>query len=487
MKLFTNVLLTIILIVGQLLGFNVADSPLFDDVEFTSSEISALADYENLAADAEISAEGLTDGEYNTSVTVTKGDSIYIEFFEPTTCNSIILQEKLNRFGLLAYPLEGGTRQFSIYASLNGEERLIYRNDKIDAYRLCTFPDVTCDALRIQIDNCRLSAKISEVGVYNVGKVKRDFRINDYYLYEGEAPNTSEKFQGYLDTVTDLTLFIGVGINANGEVTYSPDKAAVHERFANLREAIGDRDIKLYANVFSASNVPANFFSDTKKLAKNLAEFVTEFDIEGVDFDWEYPQTSDDWDAYNQLALDLRAEFDKIGKKFSFTSASEHMKFSDAAKEAVDYFNIMIYDNTTATTTDHDGYHSTFKQTTRAIELLYYKGYDPQKICLGFPYYGRNIFWGNNDGARWFSYESSGIKDPWTNVGTVPVQMDDGSVTMQKGYFNGYAMIRDKTAYAIDMSLGGIMTWHTMYDMPIENPLSLHRAVWEACEQRLDW
>ena len=483
MKLFINILLTIILIVGQLLGFNVEDSPLFDDVEFTSSEISALADYENLAADAEISAAGLTDGEYMTGVTVRKGDSLYLEFDQPITCDSIVLQETLNRAGTTSFPLEGGTKQFSIYASLDGEEKLIYRNDKIDTYRLCTFPDVTCDALRIQFDDCRLSARINEIGVYDVQKVQRDFRINDYYVYEGEAPNASEKFQGYLDTVTDLTLFIGVGINANGEVTYSPDKAAVQERFANLREAIGDRDIKLYANVFSADADGETFFKNSKELAKNLASFVTEFDIEGVDFDWEYPNTLSDWDAYNQLALDLRAEFDKVGKKFSFTSTEGNMKFSDKAKQAVDYFNVMIYDQTSS---DYDGYHSTFKQTVSAIERLYYKGYDPQKICLGFPYYARDIKNGNNDKARWFSYESSGIKDRWTNVATMPVQMDDGTVTMQKGYFNGYAMIRDKTAYAIDMSLGGVMTWHTMYDMPIENPLSLHRAVIEACEQRLE-
>lgn len=482
MKLFGNIVLTIILLVAQVLGINVEDSPLFDDVAFTSSQISALADYENLAADAAVSGAGLTDGEYSTGITVKRGSNIYIEFEKPTTCNSIVLQETLNRIGTTAFPLEGGTKQFSIYASLDGAEKLIYRNDKIDTYRLCTFPDVTCDTLRIRFDDCRLSAKINEIGVYHVGKVKRDFRINDYYLYEGPAPHTSEKFQGYLDTVTDLTLFIGVGINANGDVTFSPDKATVAERFKNLRTAIGDRDIKLYANVFSA-DTDGSFFNNSKTLAKNLADFVTEFDIEGVDFDWEYPNTSKDWKAYNQLALDLRAEFDKVGKKFSFTSTEGNMKFSDAAKRAVDYFNVMVYDQTSS---DYDGYHSTFKQTTSAIERLYYKGYDPQKICLGFPYYGRNIKNGNNDGNRWFSYESSGIKDRWTNVATVPVDMGDGTVTMQKGYFNSYAMIRDKTAYAIDMSLGGIMTWHTMYDMPIENELSLHRAVIEACEQRLE-
>ncbi len=488
MALFKNIVLTILLIVAQLCGINVDNCPLFEDATFTSAEISALAEYENLAAGAEIlgperdAIEGVTDGKYLTGVTLHAGDNLYLKFPQPIDCNSIVLQETLNKIVISSDPLEGGTKQFSIYASLNGREQLIYRNDKIDSYRLCTFPTVTCDTIRIRCDQCRFSAKLNEIGVYNVQKTQQNFRINDYFVYDGLDYANNEKFKGYLDTVTDLTLFLGVvGINANGEVTFSPDKATFADRLNNVRAAIGDRDIKLYCNVFSA-DADAAFFSNSKKLAANLADFVTEFSLDGVDFDWEYPDTSEDWDAYNQLALDLRAEFDKIGKKFSFATAGWNMKFSEEAIEAIDYFNLMVYDNTSQ---DSDGYHATFKHATSAIERLHYQGYDLQKICLGIPYYGRNIRFGNNDGARWFSYFNSRIKDPWTNVGTMPVDIGDGTVTMQKGYFNGYAMVRDKTAYAIDMGLGGIMTWHTMEDLPVEESLSLHRAVQEACEQRL--
>lgn len=489
MTLFRNVVLTILLIVAQVCGINVADIPMFDEAKFTSAEISALADCENLAEKASITDQeqepvtGMTDGEKKTGVTVQRGDNLYFTFDQPISLNSIVLQEATNKIGISTSPLEGGTRQFSIYATINGKEELIYRNDKIDAYRLCTFPRITCEAIRIQFDSCRFNAKINEVGFYDAGKTKKDFRINDYFVYEGNDFQNDEKFKGYLDTVTDLTLFLGVvGINADGDVTYSPNKETFAERLDDLREALGGRDIKLYCNVFS-NDADASFFSNSKKLAENLASFVTEFELDGVDFDWEYPDTSEDWDAYNQLALDLRAEFDKIEKKFSFATAGWNMKFSEEAMEAVDYYNLMVYDNTTR---DFHGYHSTFKQATNAVERLLYQGYDPEKICLGVPYYGRNIRLGNNGGGRWYNYVNSGITDPWTNVSTMPIDVGNGEISMQKGYFNGYAMIRDKTAYAVDMNLGGIMTWHMTADLPIEDSLSLHRAVQEACEQRLE-
>lgn len=40
-------------------------------------------------------------------------------------------------------------------------------------------------------------------------------------------------------------------------------------------------------------------------------------------------------------------------------------------------------------------------------------------------------------------------------------------------------MIYDKTSYAIELGLGGIMTWTATDDKPYENPLSLHRAIEE--------
>lgn len=486
MKKWKKIVISVVLIIVLLLAAVVGGYSIYVNRKVDSADVSNLKNYENIALSATISdndkngSSKLTDGKHSTGITVHKGDNLYFDFDEPVTCNTILLRETLNKPGSLAYALEGGTKQFSIYASLNGEEKLIYRNDKIDTYRLCTFEDTEFDALRIQFDDCRGSARINEVAFYNVGKTARDdFRINDYFIYEESDYQHNEKFLAYLDKVTDLTLFIGVGLDENGQVTFSDGKEDFAEKLADLRGAIGDRDIKLYCNVFSNDTEGDYFAENSKTIAKNLADFTVEFGLDGVDLDWEYPSGSKDWDAYNQLALDLHQELSKVGKKFSFATAVWNMRFSDEAKEAVDYFNIMIYDHVSD---DYNGYHSTFKETTLAIERLYYQGYDMKKICLGMPYYGRNL---NHSecGNFWVNYCDSGINDRWTN--TASGSFVEG-YSEQPAYLNSYAMIRDKTAYAISMSLGGIMTWHMMSDAPADSNICLHNAVEEICEQRLE-
>ena len=49
-------------------------------------------------------------------------------------------------------------------------------------------------------------------------------------------------------------------------------------------------------------------------------------------------------------------------------------------------------------------------------------------------------------------------------------------------YVNSYQMVSDKTAFAIDAGLGGIMVWHYSCDLPYDNQYSLFRAISETKE-----
>lgn len=452
-----------------------------------SADISDLKYYENLTLSAKVMDKNgyattlLTDNNKFTGITVVNGDCIYLKFKKPVFCNTILLEEALNKQGTTTFPLEGGTKRFSIYAALDGDEKLIYSNDKIDEYRMCTFPRVQTDYLRIQFDECRGNAKINKIAVYDVGKAKQDFRVNNYFVYNKTNYEHNEKFKSLLNGLTDLTMFIGVSVDNNCNVVYEKGKDAFAERLADVRRAIGDRDIKLYTTVFC--DFKNLLYGNTKKIAKALAEFVQEFNLDGVDFDWEYPQGSKEWQAYSDLAIDVHNEFSKIGKKVSFAIAVFNIHFSREAMQALDYLNIMVYDQIHE---DYDGYHATFKHATLAIEKLIYKGYKREKLCLGLAFYGRNLKH-NNRGNYWLDYSNSNINDPWTNFSDKAIHIDDKTKqkSVRKGYFNSYAMIRDKTAYAISTGIGGIMNWEIMSDLPASNPLSLHNAVNEVCAERL--
>lgn len=453
-----------------------------------SADISDLKYYENLALKAKVmdkngyAASLLTDGNKLTGITVINGDCIYLKFKKPIFCNTILLEEALTKQGTSTFPLEGGTKHFCIYAALNGDEKLIYSNDKIDEYRMCTFPRIETDYLRIQFDECRGNAKIKNIGVYDVGKSKNNFRVNNYFVYNDKDYAHNEKFKSLLGGLTDLTMFIGISIDKNCEIVYEKGKEAFAKRLEDVREAIGERDIKLYTTVFGDfSNI---LYGNTKKIAKALSEFVQEFNLDGVDFDWEYPQGPKEWKAYSDLAVDVHNEFVKVGKKVSFAIAVFNINFTREAMEALDYLNIMVYDQIQE---DYYGYHATFKHATLAVEKLIYQGYKREKLCLGLAFYGRNLKH-NNQGNYWLDYSKSNINDPWTNFSNKAVHIDDNTKqkSIRKGYFNGYAIVRDKTAYAISTGIGGIMNWEIMCDHPATNPLSLHNAVNEACAQRLE-
>ena len=51
-------------------------------------------------------------------------------------------------------------------------------------------------------------------------------------------------------------------------------------------------------------------------------------------------------------------------------------------------------------------------------------------------------------------------------------------------YYNGWQMVYDKTAYAIDVGLGGVMVWHYGYDLPSADELSLFGAIRQALADR---
>ena len=44
-------------------------------------------------------------------------------------------------------------------------------------------------------------------------------------------------------------------------------------------------------------------------------------------------------------------------------------------------------------------------------------------------------------------------------------------------YLNSAQLIADKTSFAIDAGLGGIMIWHMTCDLPYDNEFSLFKSI----------
>ena len=131
----------------------------------------------------------------------------------------------------------------------------------------------------------------------------------------------------------------------------------------------------------------------------------------------------------------------------------------------------MAYDNMNEYNS-HSGFASACVQSIKDFEK---RGYDLSKCDLGLPFYGRTY---NGDEA-WPSYaqiEPDLNNNPFKNVISKSYLTGDTSGNIATS-FNGVQMIKDKTAFANDYGIGGVMIWHYSCDVPYESDMSLFKAV----------
>src|SRR5262249_33269714 len=118
------------------------------------------------------------------------------------------------------------------------------------------------------------------------------------------------------------------------------------------------------------------------RFVQALTQFCQENQLDGVDFDWEHPKNATEEDAYARLLTETKQAFQPHGWLVSVTLAA-WQKLPKEAFEAVDRVQVMAY--------DHDGRHSTFDAARADLDQVAAQGASRRKICLGVPFYGRDI------------------------------------------------------------------------------------------------
>ncbi|MBE5961411.1 MAG: hypothetical protein E7256_08495 [Lachnospiraceae bacterium] len=180
-------------------------------------------------------------------------------------------------------------------------------------------------------------------------------------------------------------------------------------------------------------------------LAFNIVKTVTEYNFDGADVDWEYPNE----ETMNQYAYFMKVLGDALRKEEKlFTAAttgfSESAKYQpDSVVKKLDWINIMAYDM------DMEGDHANYE------DMISFAAYwtktrkaDPGKVVIGVPFYARP------DG---YSYRHIVEKNP---------EDSNKDQTVYEGvtvYYNGLNTIRKKTEWACE-NLSGIMIWEVLQD-----------------------
>jgi hypothetical protein len=413
-----------------------------------------------------------------------EGTFIEIRFPEKVTFDTVVLKEKGDQIF-----------KFSIWLKdENGEYKSIYEQDRIGEYRYCDIGEHTADSLKICINSTNESQyNLKSIDVLNVENNKNEkFRVTSYLVCQWFYGNEDIDIDK-MNTITDIILFGVARFDENGNVylqdldingkMISGDKI-FNDIIADIKSI--NLDVKIHCNILGPDGIDSNdkeklhsqaFVENDSILIENILNLLKTYNFDGLFFDYEYPYKLKSIKDYSDFIVKIDSYMDDyiLGAAFSHWSCN----ISKKAIKALDRVEIMAYDNM-----NEYNSHAEFATVGGALAIKDFEkhGYDLSKCDLGLPFYGRT----HHGDEAWPSYaqiEPDLNNNPFKNVISKSYLTGDTSGNVSTS-FNGVQMIKDKTAFANDYGLGGVMVWHYTCDVPYEDDLSLFKAVQASLDTR---
>lgn len=273
------------------------------------------------------------------------------------------------------------------------------------------------------------------------------------FIVSGYLPwyRTADWSPEAIGPVTDL-IFFGVGLHADGRLNAEALTNDVADRLHAARRANGCRLLLCVGGGGRSEgfNVATADETSRDRLCASLVELCRTHELDGVDFDWEYPKGDRQLQALSQVLSDTK---ERLGANSVVSVAqSPWHDFGVGVYRAVDRVHVMSY--------NHRHPQARFEESRRDIERMLSYGCPAGKLVLGLPFYGRNVR------GRTKTFEEL------AGFGRLNPQAD-----MLLGYaFNGRETVRAKTRYALEQNLGGIMVWELGQDVT-DPEVSLLRAI----------
>ncbi|WP_341216093.1 glycoside hydrolase family 18 protein [uncultured Wocania sp.] len=277
-----------------------------------------------------------------------------------------------------------------------------------------------------------------------------------------------------------------------------------------------------------------------KRFVESVVKFIKEYDLDGLDIDWEYPcipaantkARPEDKQNFTFLMKELREALNTLERNQTLTFASAGWKpyynniELDKVMKHVDYMNIMTYDQVSgnAPFTGHhtplgwiksehlkdslvsDFYEEMKKRsnnqgaeyapgsTEMIVDYCFSQGVNPKQIVIGAAFYGKgwkgvssinNGLYQANKGAFTTSayrdirekYESDkNYKRHWDSIAKAPYLFNERDSIFIT--YDDTISVKLKTEYALKNKLGGIMFWQLGQDVKEKN--SLLNAIYKA-------
>lgn len=487
MKKFKTSLLCIIVAIALIVSIFAVKQTKKENDAFQTGSSYITAENLALAFDSKV-----TDGNNNTCFTShgKKDTAVTIDLGEEKEFNSIVLKED----GL-------NIKSFSILISQDGEQfETIYKSDKIEYHRLCTFDRVKARFVKLFVDEADRFFKLKEIEIYNQQPVHTNnfkrtaYIVNScfYDILNNEALSESQKHTEIekmlnshnFSSLTNVIFYNGISFDKDGAVYVgnpeeSQSKALDEFRYMiNCMREFGNPDLKISYCIGLSADADKNIaMKEQETLISNMISLAETVGTDGIDIDYEFPQSKEDYQIFGDflIALKDRMKSKMPNGKNSLLSCAFGTRDIDYPQEVIDCLdmvNMMTYD-----IFDQDGQHSSFWScAVQGAKYLESIGFSKEQINIGIPFYGTQI----DALMEQYIYKNIDTFNYFENTYTFASYLD-GSPT--EVYFNSPAMVRDKTAYAMLAGYGGIMVWEFACDTDYSSPYSLWKAVDTAIEQ----
>lgn len=189
---------------------------------------------------------------------------------------------------------------------------------------------------------------------------------------------------------------------------------------------------------------------ETRKiLIQNICDFAEEYNLDGVELDWEHPNKNTIGD-YEKLAVELSSALKLKNREltaalngaWSKTEGPEpSMVLTDRCLESFSFIDIMAYDM-------NDADHSPLWFSETSVDYWLNRGVPADEIVLGMPLYAR---------PSWLQYRNLVAQNQEY------AYVDYAHTTPLESYYNGMNTLREKTMLALNKA-GGVMLFDVNED-----------------------
>lgn len=189
---------------------------------------------------------------------------------------------------------------------------------------------------------------------------------------------------------------------------------------------------------------------------QNLVDFAAEYELDGVDIDWEYPVVGVSDGNYLALMRELRAALpDHVLLTTAVPAYGRNADgFPAESFEVLDFVNLMVYDLSREA-------HATMEMAEQSLDYWQGRGLSVEKTVLGVPFYSR---------PGEVPYRRMVQSDP------AAAQLDVFEFAGALQYYNGIPTMQAKTELALRRA-SGIMFWALSHDTMDNDEYSLLAAI----------